>query len=85
MRKLAVGIFCGALILGVGTVVFAAGNSSNEKNQSYEEMLPYMEKMHPDFSSEDMEEMYNDCHSNEGMMNKSTKEDITVEGESLNL
>jgi hypothetical protein len=69
MKKFAVGMFSIALILGAGTAVFAAGNP--DKGQSFEEMLPFMEKMHPDFTTEELEGMYNDCHGSEGMMNGS--------------
>ena len=69
LRKFAVGMFSIALILGAGTAVFAAGNP--DKGRSFEEMLPLMEKMHPDFTTEELEGMYNDCHGSEGIMNES--------------
>lgn len=67
MKKWAVGLFSAALILGAGTAVFAAGNNS-EDGFSFQEMLPFMEKMHPDSSKADLEKMYNACHKDGGMM-----------------
>ncbi|WP_423799602.1 hypothetical protein [Neobacillus sp. SAB-20_R2A] len=54
MKKWAVGLFSAALILGAGTAVFAAGNNS-EDGFSFQEMLPFMEKMHPDSTKADLE------------------------------
>ncbi|WML28658.1 hypothetical protein RCG24_11425 [Neobacillus sp. OS1-32] len=69
MKKLAVGILSGALILGAGTAVFAAGNSNSGDGFSFEKMLPFMQKMHPNSSKEDLQKMYKACHGDGGMMN----------------
>jgi hypothetical protein len=69
MKKFAVGIFSAALILGAGTAVFAAGNPGPDNGLSFEKMLPFMEKMHPDSSKEELEVMYDACHGTNGMMN----------------
>ena len=37
-----------------------SANSYNEEN--YEEMKPYMKRMHPSMSDQDMENMYKRCH-----------------------
>ncbi|WP_066312322.1 hypothetical protein [Bacillus sp. FJAT-29814] len=81
MKKLAVGLFSAALILGAGTAVFAAGNSGNGNGLSFEEMLPFMQKMHPDFSNDELNEMYKACHGQGGMMGGTNA--VDVEGESM--
>lgn len=67
MKKLAIGVLGAVLVLGLGTAVFAAGNSG-EEGFSFEQMLPFMQKMHPDASNEQLQEMYKACHSDGGMM-----------------
>ena len=73
MKKLAVGILSGALVLGAGTAVFAAGNNSSEDGLSFEKMLPFMQKVHPESSKEDLQKMYNACHEDGGMMDRTNK------------
>lgn len=68
MKKLAVGLLGAALVLGAGTAVFAAGNSGDGSGISFEKMLPFMEKMHPDASKEELQDMYKACHENGGIM-----------------
>jgi hypothetical protein len=70
MKKWAVGILSSALILGAGSVVFAAGTNSSGGENGFEKMLPFMQEMHPDSSREDLQEMYNACHNNGGMMDR---------------
>jgi hypothetical protein len=74
MKKWAVGILSSALILGVGSAVFAAGNNNSGEGNSFEKMLPFMQEMHPDSSKEDLQEMYNACHNNGGMMDGANQE-----------
>jgi len=62
-RKLTIGLLTGAILLGgAGTYVYA------QTNDGFLEMKPYMEEMHPDLSSQELEQMYNSCHSEGGMM-----------------
>ncbi|WP_066252311.1 hypothetical protein [Neobacillus drentensis] len=68
MKRFIVGILSAALILGAGTAVFAAGNSNSGERVSFEKMLPFMQKMHPDSSKAELKDMYKACHGNEGMM-----------------
>jgi hypothetical protein len=74
MKKLAVGLFSAALILGAGTAVFAAGN--NGDSLSFDKMLPFMQKMHPDSSKEELQDMYNACHGEGGMMNGTNEKNV---------
>jgi hypothetical protein len=68
MKKWAVGLLSSALILGAGTAVIAAGNDNTENRFSFENMLPFMEKMHPNSNKEELKEMYDTCHKEGGMM-----------------
>ncbi|MHC0038488.1 hypothetical protein [Pseudoneobacillus sp. C159] len=70
MKKWSVGLLCSALVFGAGTAVFAAGTSNLDNEFSFENILPFMEKMHPNSSKEDLKEMYDTCHKNGGMMNE---------------
>ena len=74
MKKWAIGILSSALILGAGTAVFAAGTNNSGEGTTFEKMLPFMQEMHPDSSKEDLQEMYNACHNNGGMMDGANQE-----------
>ncbi len=69
MKKLTVGLLSAVMILGAGTAVVAAGNSGQGDGLSFERMLPFMQKMHPNFSKEELKDMYKACHGEGGMMN----------------
>ncbi|MFZ7943202.1 MULTISPECIES: hypothetical protein [Bacillaceae] len=81
MKKLYVGLLSAALVLGAGTAVFAAGNNDSGSSPSFENMLPFMEKMHPGSSKEDLQNMYKACHENGGMMNDSN--DMNIDRENM--
>ena len=68
MKKFIIGILSAAFILGAGTAVFAAGDSNSGERVSFEKMLPFMQKMHPDSSKTELKDMYKACHENGGMM-----------------
>ncbi|WP_442596124.1 hypothetical protein [Neobacillus sp. D3-1R] len=53
-------------MLAIGTAAFAAGNDTDLFN--FEKMKPFMQQMHPNFSNEELKEMYDTCHGNNGMM-----------------
>jgi hypothetical protein len=67
-KKLIAVITATSLVLGIGSVALA--NSDNEvfENFNFKEMLPFMQEMHPDLEEEQLEEMYNRCHGEGGMM-----------------
>lgn len=54
--------------------------AENGNGLSFEEMLPFMQKMHPDFSNSELNEMYKACHGEGGMMSETNA--VNVEGES---
>lgn len=66
MKKLAIGILSAAFILGAGTFAFAQENGNRILN--FEQMKPYMEKMHPNFSEKELKNMYEACHGKGGMI-----------------
>ncbi|WHY68461.1 hypothetical protein [Neobacillus sp. SuZ13] len=68
MKKFVVGILSATFILGAGTAVFASGNGHSGNGVSFEKMLPFMQKMHPDSSKAELKNMYKACHKNDGMM-----------------
>jgi hypothetical protein len=76
-RKVMVGILTVGLAFGaVGTVALANELPSKESIQemfkdgipSFKEMLPFMKEMHPNWSDEQLEDMYKSCHGEGGMM-----------------
>src|SRR5699024_344930 len=70
MKKLVIGILTGAVLLGSATFVAAESNGNGFFN--FEEMKPYIEEMHPNLSPEQQEEMFNNCHGENGMMQNNT-------------
>jgi hypothetical protein len=67
-KKLIAVITATSLVLGIGSVALA--NSDNEvfENLNFKEMLPFMQEMHPDLEEGQLEEMFNRCHGEGGMM-----------------
>lgn len=53
------------LTLGIGTAVYAAEVGPS----TFKEMLPLMKEHHPNMNDSDLEQMYNNCHQQEGMSN----------------
>lgn len=71
MKKLVIGILTGTVLLGGATFVAADSNGGNFFN--FEDMKPFMEKMHPGLSVEQQEEMFNFCHGENGLMKENTE------------
>ena len=78
MKKLVLsGIVTLFLVGGVGAVWAAEDVTPMNPNQkTFEEMLPFMKKMHPGVSDETFKEMYNSCHGEGGMMGNGTPQSM---------
>ncbi|WP_338472962.1 hypothetical protein R4Z10_09665 [Niallia sp. XMNu-256] len=61
-KKLIIGLLTGAIVLG------GAGTFAYAQTDGFQEMKPFMEKMHPELSTNELEQMYNSCHGDGGMM-----------------
>ena len=63
-KKLVIGLLTGAILLG------GAGTYAYAQTDGFQEMKPFMEKMHPELSSNELEQMYEECHGDgeNGMM-----------------
>ncbi|WP_217587673.1 FAD/FMN-containing dehydrogenase [Lentibacillus saliphilus] len=66
-KKVTALVFTSLLLFGMGGIVFAHDDTSNESNRSnddwgYEEMVPFMKDVHPNLSDEQFEQMYEFCH-----------------------
>jgi len=57
MNKFMAAVLSLSVIFGVGTTVWAGTQSD-----SFQDMLPFMQQMHPNYSENDLKEMYNNCH-----------------------
>ncbi|MNO30703.1 hypothetical protein D3C76_206480 [compost metagenome] len=62
-KKVLVGLGVVVLTLGIGTAAFAAGDGPIQ-NWSFEDMLPHMKQVHPDFTDQQLKDMYQSCHNN---------------------
>lgn len=60
MKKILIGLTAAALVLGIGTAVYAAAADSG----LFEQMLPMMKQMHPNMTDQQLQDMFNSCHSN---------------------
>ncbi|RSK26529.1 hypothetical protein EJF36_06455 [Bacillus sp. HMF5848] len=80
-KKLAIITLATTIALGAVTTAVLAEESDEPwkfgphmmdkfEDFSFEDMLPFMKEMHPDFSEEELESMYQDCH-NRGGANRS--------------
>jgi hypothetical protein len=73
-KKLAIGILTGAMLLGgAGTFAFAQSNEDANGVFNFEQMKPHMQEVHPDLSTQELEQMYNSCHGEGGMMQGNTE------------
>ncbi|KAA9012538.1 hypothetical protein [Niallia endozanthoxylica] len=82
-KKLAIGLLTGAILLGgASTMAFAQTNNDVNGNGlfNFGQMKPYMEKMHPDLSNQELKQMYDSCHSNGGMMENVDPADMMPSG-----
>jgi hypothetical protein len=79
MKKFVIGILSAAFILGAGTAVFAAGNGNSDDGVSFEKMLPFMQKMHPDSTKDELKDMYKACHEEKGMMDGTNGKEMKSE------
>jgi hypothetical protein len=76
MKKFVVGMLSMAIILVAGTAVFAAGNGNSVSGVSFEKMLPFMQKMHPDSTKTELKDMYKACHEKNGMMDGTNRKEM---------
>lgn len=59
-KKWFAGLGIAVLTFGMGTAVYAEANQMN-----FQDMLPFMKQMHPGASEQQLNEMYQNCHSND--------------------
>ncbi|CQR47322.1 hypothetical protein BN1058_01631 [Paraliobacillus sp. PM-2] len=67
MKKILVSLLGATIIIGgAATYTFAHSNESFNVNDhhrfNYEEMKPYIQEMHPNWSSQEQREMFEFCH-----------------------
>lgn len=63
-KKIAIGIFAGAILLGGGeTLAFATSNENTVSIYPFERMMPTMKEVHPELSDQEIEQMHNTCHT----------------------
>lgn len=56
-------------LFGAGTLAFAQGDQGKAPwNLSFEQMLPFMQQMHPNLSGDQLKNMYDACHGPNGIM-----------------
>jgi ABC-type cobalt transport system substrate-binding protein len=66
MKKKLIGLLLVLFVLGATTIAFAQVDENGAWSFSFEQMLPYMQKMHPDWSEGELQQMYEDCHGPNG-------------------
>ncbi len=66
MKKKWIGLAVLLLILSIGAVAFA---QNADGTWSFNDRLPFMKKMHPDMSDQELEQMFNNCQEENGMRN----------------
>lgn len=76
MKKIILTILSAAFVLGAGTAVFAANEGTEEGIFNFEKMKPQMQEMHPDFSDQQLDDMYNSCHGADGEQNAQNQQNM---------
>jgi hypothetical protein len=93
MKKLWIGLMALVLVMGIGAAgVYAAApdkdNNTNNSRGTFEEMLPYAKQMHPDLTEQEIKDMYNNCHANngngKGMGNRQMMNNSELHGSMMN-
>ncbi|MFS1515466.1 hypothetical protein V1503_02950 [Bacillus sp. SCS-151] len=71
MKKIIFSSLGTTIILG-GTVSYAFAHSSDEGNDNinFGQMKPYIQEMHPDWSTQEQKEMFDSCHGETGTLEK---------------
>lgn len=64
MKKFISGLFVLVSAFVLATAVFAANKNDNN---DWKEMLPMMKQMHPNFSEEQLQKMYEQCRNTKNM------------------
>lgn len=77
-KKLIAVILSGAFVFGAGTFAFAATNDG-DGNWSFDEMLPFMQEVHPEWSKDELKEMYDSCHGEGSIMNNFNQRNMNAQ------
>ncbi|NBI30883.1 hypothetical protein [Chengkuizengella marina] len=64
MKKRWISLLLVIMLFTIGTAVYAHETDQEISLFNFDEMLPFMEQMHPNWSDKQLEDMYNDCHGN---------------------
>ncbi|GAX91638.1 hypothetical protein [Effusibacillus lacus] len=64
MKKWIAGLVVAGLAVGAGSIALAAENGKAEFPgvENFKQMLPFMKKMHPNLSEQELQDMFNACH-----------------------
>ncbi|WP_138417760.1 hypothetical protein [Aquibacillus sediminis] len=76
MKKIVVGVLTGAVLLGGATFTSAATNGEGEGLVNFGQMKPYIEEMHPDLSTKEQKEMFDNCHGQDGYMQNDNNQNM---------
>ncbi|RSD25027.1 hypothetical protein [Mesobacillus subterraneus] len=68
MKKISFTFLSAAIILGASTVAFAEDGNQSKGTFNFGQIKLLMEKMHPELSQKELQQMYNDCHGTNGAM-----------------
>lgn len=66
MKKVWFGLMGAILVIGLGTSAFAAVENPGEGTMNFGQMLPFMQKMHPDKTTQELKDMYELHHGTGG-------------------
>lgn len=73
MKKIIFTLTSLALIMGIGTGVYASTSQVTPDQKEFEQMRPLMQQMHPQMTDEQITSMYETCHGPNGMHNRMMK------------
>ncbi|MEX2415760.1 MAG: hypothetical protein WD424_06425 [Paenibacillaceae bacterium] len=66
MKKIMIGILMIALVLTLGSAVYAESNDEGQGTFNFGQMLPFMKQVHPDLTEQQLKDMHNNCHGTNG-------------------
>lgn|GEM_PF-2540112 len=66
MKKKLIALLLVLFVFGATTIAFAQVDENSDWNFTFEQMLPFMQKMHPSWSVDELQQMFQGCSTSNG-------------------
>ena len=66
MKKIVIILLSLVLVFALGSVIYAKTNDGGQGTTNFGQMLPMMKQAHPNFTEQQLKDLYNECHDTNG-------------------